>query len=85
MSIRKEENVEITEDVIKYIVNLYDEIGQNPRKGYDKILIAFKEIEKRGIQELYYRMYKAFPYTANSKTALSTDASPAKIRRFVNN
>lgn len=76
---------EITDDVVELIVKKYDEIGLDPHKGYDKILIAFKEIERRGIKELYNRMYKQFPYTANSKTALSTDASPAKIRRFVNN
>ena len=79
----KNETFEITDEVIEMIVKKYDEIGL--AHGYDRILIAFKEIEKRGIRELYDRMFKQFPYSANSKTALSTDASPAKIRRFVNN
>jgi len=74
--------IDITDDVITYVIGKYDEIGK--LNGYDRILIAFKEIEKRGIRELYFRMYKQFPYDANSKTARSTDASPAKIRRFVN-
>ena len=70
--------VDITDDVVAYIVSKYDEIG------VERILIAFKEIERRGIRELYARMYKKFPYNANSKTALSTDASERKIRRIVN-
>lgn len=80
---KNNENVDITDEVITFLVARYDEIGM--KNGYDKILVAFKEIERRGIQELYDRMFKQFPYTANSKTALSTDASPAKIRYLVNN
>lgn len=84
------ETFDITEDVLAFIVTKYDEIGleeivPNKLRGYDKIRIAFKEIEQRGIRELYDRMYKQFPYNANSKTAISTDASDRKIRRLVNN
>ncbi len=80
---RNKENVDITDDVIAYLAGKYDEIGNEI--GYDKIIVAFKEIERRGIQELYNRMFRQFPYTANSKTALSTDASERKIRYIVNN
>ena len=84
------ETYNITEDVIAFIVGKYDEIGlehiaPDRVRGYDKILIAFKEIERRGIRELYARMWKQFPYDTNHKTALSTDASERKIRRIVNN
>ena len=84
------ETFDITDEVIAFIISKYDEIGlekiePDKARGYDKIRIAFNEIEKRGIQELYARMWKQFPFDANSKTARSTDASPAKIRRFVNN
>lgn len=83
MKTLKEVYIDITDDVIAYIVGIYDEVGKEI--GYDKVLIAFKKIERNGIQELYARMWKQFPYDANRKTALSTDASPAKIRRLVNN
>ena len=75
----RNETIDITDDVIAFIVCKYDEIG------VERILIAFKKIEKRGIQELYDRKYKIFPYSANYETSLSTDASQAKIRRIVNN
>jgi len=86
----EKETFDITDDVLAFIVSRYDEIGleeiaPNKVRGYDKIRIAFQEIEKDGIRELYDRMYKQFPYNANSKTAISTDASSAKIRRLVNN
>ena len=83
------ETFDITNDVIAFIVARYDEIGlteiaPNQLRGYDKIHIAFQEIEKEGIRQLFDRMYKQFPYNANSKTARSTDASERKIRRLVN-
>ena len=77
------ETFDLTNDVIAYIEGKYDEIGKE--KGYDKILIAFNEIEKQGIRALYERMWKQFPYCANSKTAASTDASERKIRYITNN
>ena len=78
------ETFEITDDVIEFIFSKYDEIGLDPEKGYDKILITFKKIESEGIRGLYERMWKKYPYSANSKTAESTDACERKIRYIVN-
>ena len=77
------ETFDITDDVIAYILGKYDEIGKE--KGYDTIMISFKKIEKEGIQGLYDRMWKEYPFCANSKTVNSTDASERKIRYIVNN
>ena len=54
-------------------------------EAVDEAMFEFKEFERLCIKGLYDRMYKQFPYDANRRTALSTDASPAKIRYIVNN
>lgn len=54
-------------------------------ENVDNFLFEFKEFERLCIKGLYERIYKEFPYNANSKTSLCTDASPAKIRYIVNN
>ena len=43
-----------------------------------------KEFQRHSIEKIYRAMYARQPYDANSKTALSTDVSPAKIRYIVN-
>ena len=73
----------VTDEVIEFIIQKYDEIGLDPDKGYDRILIAFHEIEQRGILALFDRMYKKFPYTAMSKTEKCVDSERTKIKRIV--
>ena len=54
-------------------------------ESVDQLEFEFKEFERLCIKGLYDRMYKKFPYDANSKTARSTDVSARKIRYLVNN
>ena len=43
-----------------------------------------KAFQQHSIEKIYGVMYARHPYDANSKTALSTDVSPRKIRDIVN-
>ncbi len=50
----------------------------------EQLLWESKEFQRHTIEKLYRVMYARHPYDANSKTALSTDVSPAKIRYIMN-
>ena len=80
MSTRKEEYVDITDDVIAYVVGRYDEIGKE--KGYDKVLIDFKKIHEQGIQTLKDRIFSQNPYNYLSIMERCTDDSPRTIQRI---
>ncbi len=49
-----------------------------------ELLWESKEFQRHSIEKLFRVMYARHPYDANSKTALITDVSPAKIRYIVN-
>ena len=49
-----------------------------------QLLWESKEFQRHSIEKLFRVMYTRHPYDANSKTALITDVSPAKIRYIVN-
>lgn len=53
-------------------------------ESVDDLIFEFKEFERLCIKGLYDRMYKQFPYNANSKMARSIDVSPRKIRDICN-
>lgn len=71
---------DLTPKMVEVFLKSVDEL-----ENVDEVLIEFKQFERLCIKGLYDRMYKKFPYNANSKMAVSTDASPAKIRYIVNN
>lgn len=50
----------------------------------EQLLWESKEFQRHSIEKIYRVMYARHPYDANSKTALSTDVSPAKIRYIMN-
>ena len=50
----------------------------------EQLLWESKEFQRHTIEKLYRVMYARHPYDANSKTALSSDVSPAKIRYIMN-
>ena len=51
----------------------------------DRISFSFREFERKFLRKWNELMYKEFPYDYNSKMAMSTDFSPAKIRYVCKN
>ena len=51
----------------------------------DRISFSFRDFERKFIRKWSELMFKEFPYNHNSKMAISTDISPAKIRYICNN
>ena len=50
-----------------------------------RIRFEYKQFERETIKGWSEMMYKEFPYNHNSKMAISTDVSSAKIRYICNN
>lgn len=74
---------EIFDKMVDEFVNARNEMGEFLNDP-EQILWESKEFQRHTIEKLYRVMYARHPYDANSKTALSTDISPAKIRYIVN-
>ena len=51
----------------------------------DKITFSFRDFERKFLRRWSELMFKEFPYDHNSKMAVSTDVSAAKIRYICNN
>lgn len=51
----------------------------------NRISFSFREFERKFLRKWNELMYKEFPYDHNSKMAMSTDVSAAKIRYICNN
>ena len=64
-----------------YEVDCYCEI---PGNDIADVLMMFREFEHKSIKGLHKRFLKAYPYDYNAKMALSTDISPATLRRIIN-
>ena len=50
----------------------------------EQLLWESKAFQRHTIEKMFRVMWNRHPYDANSKTALSTDVSPAKIRYIMN-
>ena len=72
-----------TKDLTPYMVEEFIK-AIDQLESVDDLIFEFKEFERLCIKGLYDRMYKQFPYNANSKMARSIDVSPRKIRDICN-
>lgn len=70
---------DLTPDLVEAFLQAVDQL-----ENTDDLMFEFKEFERLCIKGLYERMYKLFPYDANSRTARLIDVSERKIRYIVN-
>ena len=73
---------DIFDKMVDDFVNARDDKGEFLNDP-EQLLWESKVFLKHSIEKIYHAMYARHPYDANSKTALSTDISPAKIRYIV--
>lgn len=73
---------DIFDKMVDDFVNARDDKGELLNDP-EQLLWESKVFLKHSIEKIYRVIYARHPYDANSKTALSTDISPAKIRYIV--
>lgn len=74
---------EIFDKMVDEFVNARNDKGEFLNDP-EQLLWESKAFQRHTIEKIFRVMWKRHPYDANSKTALSTDVSPAKIRYIVN-
>lgn len=74
---------EIFDKMVDEFVNARNDKGEFLNDP-EQLLWESKAFQRHTIEKIFRVMWNRHPYDANSKTALSTDVSPAKIRYIVN-
>ena len=74
---------DIFDKMVDDFVNARDDKGEFLNDP-EQLLWESKVFEKHSIEKIFRVMWNRHPYDANSKTALSTDVSPRKIRDICN-